>query len=216
MKARRVFANLAIFVGLIGVQTAWGQSGRDSTPPAPTPGKVEAPKAPASAAEAGIGVAVDSRTYVIGAEDVLMLNVWREPDFTRAVVVRPDGKITMPLIGDVVAEGLTPDALGKRIAEALAEFINKPEVTVAVNQVNSKKYFIAGQVNRPGQYPLAVPTRVGDALSAASGFRDFANTKKIVIIRGDQRIKFNWNEYAKGKKLEQNILLENGDTILVQ
>ena len=99
--------------------------------------------------------------------------------------------------------------------EALADFINSPDVTVQVYQVNSKKYFISGEVTRPGSYPLVGKTRVFEALNNAGGFRDFPNKKKIVIARGDQRLKFNYEDVLKGKKLEQNIFLENGDTIIV-
>jgi polysaccharide export outer membrane protein len=159
--------------------------------------------------------AVDPRTYVIGPEDVLFVRVWREQDFTAPYVVRPDGKITLPLVGDVHAAGLTPERLASQIEEALSEYINKPDVSVSLQQVRSKKYFITGQVFRPGEFPLPVPTRVFDALSNAGGFRDFANKKKIVIIRGNERLKFNYNDILKGKNLEQNVFLENGDTIFV-
>ncbi len=166
----------------------------------------------------GIGIgtaAVDPRTYVIGAEDVLFIRVWREADFTAPYIVRPDGKISLPLVGDLQAAGLTPERLADQIEQALAEFINKPDVTVSLQQVNSKKFYITGQVFRPGEFPLIVPTRIFDALSNAGGFRDFANRKKIIIMRGNDRLKFNYNDILKGKNLEQNIFLENGDTIVI-
>lgn len=172
----------------------------------------EAPKV----MEAPAALAVDQEKYKIGPEDLLFVRVWREPDFTLPVAVRPDGKITMPLIGDVQSSGLTPERLAAQLAAALKEYINEPQVTVSVQQVNSKKYSITGGVNKTGSYPLVVPTRVFDALSQAGGFREFANKKDIVIIRGDRRIKFNWEEVVKGKKLDQNIFLENGDTIYVK
>ena len=158
---------------------------------------------------------VDPKTYSIGTGDVLFVRVWREMDFTGPYPVRPDGKITIPLVGDVQAAGLTPDRLGEQLKQALSEYINSPDVTVSLQQVNSKKYFITGEVARPGEFILLQPTRVFDALSNASGFRDFANKKKIVIIRGAERIRFNYLEVLKGKNLEQNIFLENGDTIIV-
>lgn len=183
-------------------------------PPAP-PEKVEAPKTPQGAVD-GAAAPVDPRTYVIGPEDIIMVEVWREPDFTKPHGVRPDGKITIPLIGDVQASGLTPERLAGQLSQALKEFINEPQVTVSVQQVNSKKYFITGGVNKTGSYPLVLPTRVFEALSQAGGFREFANKRDIVIVRGDRRIKFNWDDVVKGKKLEQNIYLENGDTIIVK
>ena len=158
---------------------------------------------------------VDPRTYSIGVGDILFVRVWREMDFTGPYTVRPDGKITIPLVGDVQAAGLTPERLGEQLKQALADYLNNPDVTVSLQQVNSKKYFITGEVARPGEYTLVAPTRVFDALANASGFRDFANKKKIVIIRGAERIKFNYLDVLKGKDLEQNIFIENGDTIVV-
>jgi polysaccharide biosynthesis/export protein len=202
-------------VVLAAVALAQGQSkpGSQNTPPPPE--KVESAKA-APGPQDTAGAPVDPKVYVIGPEDVLNVDVWREPDFTKPHVVRPDGKITIPLIGDVQASGLTPERLGAQLASFLKEYINDPQVTISVQQVNSKKYAITGGVNKTGSYPLVVPTRVFDALSQAGGFREYANKKDIVIVRGDRRIKFNWDEVVKGKKLEQNIFLENGDTIIVK
>jgi len=158
---------------------------------------------------------VDPRTYSIGSGDILYIRVWREMDFTGPYPVRPDGKITIPLVGDMQATGLTPERLGEQLKQALAEFINSPDVSVSLQQVNSKKFFVTGEVMRPGEYILLQPTRVFEALSNASGFRDFANKKKIIIIRGAERIRFNYVEVLKGKNLDQNIFLESGDTIVV-
>jgi polysaccharide export outer membrane protein len=187
-------------------------NGGSPGPLAANPPKVEAPKV---AGVDNIAQPVDPRSYIIGPEDIIGINVWRENEFTRQVAVRPDGKITLPLINDVAAEGLTPERLAAQLAEALSEYINSPQVTVSVLQVNSKKFYISGEVNRPGTYPLVVPTRIGEALNQAAGFRDFAKKSDILILRGSQRIKFNWNDYVKGKNLDKNIFLENGDTILV-
>lgn len=162
------------------------------------------------------GLAVDPTTYVIGVQDQILVRVWREPDFTAPYTVRPDGKITIPLIGDVQAGGLTPERLAAQLKQGLSDYINNPDVTVTVTQVNSKKYFVTGEIFRSGEFPLAVPTRVFDALSNAGGFREFANKKKIVIIRGTERLKFNYLDILKGKNLEQNVLLQNGDTIVVE
>jgi polysaccharide export outer membrane protein len=186
---------------------------RGAPPPAPV--KTEAPKVIPGQAPEIATAGVDPRVYVVGPEDVLFIRVWREMDFTASYIVRPDGKITMPLVGDVQAAGLTPERLGEQLKQALSDFINSPDVTVTVTQVNSKKFFITGQVFRPGEFPLVVPTRVFDALSNAGGFRDFANKKKIVIIRGAERIRFNYLDMLKGKNSDQNIFLENGDTIVV-
>lgn len=160
------------------------------------------------------GAPIDPKTYVIGPEDVLYIAVFHEMELSGAVAVRPDGKITKPLIGDMQAGGLTPERLSAQLKQAFSTYINNPDVTVTVVQVNSKRYTVAGEVMRAGPYPLVLPTKVFDALSTV-GFRDFANTKKIKIIRGKERIKFNYNEVLKGKHLEQNIFLEPGDTIYV-
>jgi polysaccharide export outer membrane protein len=186
-----------------------------TAPPKPSP--IEAPKPLAgNAGVEGTGAPVDPRTYIIGPEDLLFIRVWREPDFTGPTPVRPDGIITIPLVGDMQAGGLTPDRLSAQLTEALSAIIVKPDVTVQIQQVNSKKFYVTGEINRPGSYPLVVATRVFDALNNAGGFRDFANKKDIVIVRGDKRIKFNYSEVVKGKRLDQNIFLENGDTILVR
>ena len=179
------------------------------------PEKTDAPKVlPNSTGAAGTAAPVDPKTYVIGPEDVLSIFVFHEPDLTRLESVRPDGKITLPLIRDVQAEGLTPERLMTQLTQALSTFIKNPEITVTVMQVNSKRYTIAGEVMRPGPAALVLPTKVFDALSNV-GFRDFANKGKIVIIRGNKRIKFNYNDVLHGKHLEQNIFLEPGDTIYV-
>ena len=197
---------------------AFGQIRNPEAPKGPEPVKQEAPKANTSStdATAGTGLSIDTKTYVIGPEDILFISVWREDTLTHQYGVRPDGKITVPLVKDIQAAGLTPERLGEQLTQALGEYFTKPEITVTVVQVNSKKFFITGEVNRTGQYPLVTPITVFDALNSAGGFRDFANRRAIVIVRGTQRIKFNYEDVLKGKKLEQNIFVENGDTIIVK
>jgi polysaccharide export outer membrane protein len=182
----------------------------------------QAPAAPAAAPATATGSkpaaaapAIDPKAYVIGPEDVISVNVWREPGNSGQFVVRPDGRIAIPLVGEVQAAGLTPERLSAAIAEGLQKVMTHPEVTVGVERVNSKKYFIQGEINRPGAYSLAIPTSVLEALVNAGGFRDFANTKKIVILRGTERLKFNYHEVSKGKNMEQNIQLQPGDQIIV-
>jgi len=159
----------------------------------------------------------NDETYVIGPEDVLQVIVWADPRLSGTFLVRSDGRISMNLIGEVVATGKTPAKLGAEIEETLKEkeILRRPQVNVQVTQINSKQYAINGEVNKPGSFPLVVPTTVMRALVNAGGFRDFANKKKIEIIRGEQRLKFNWNEVIKGKRLEQNVLLQPGDIIIV-
>ena len=163
-----------------------------------------------------VGLPIDPKTYVIGPEDILRIAIWREPDLSGIKGVRPDGKITMPLIGDMQASGLTPDRLTAQLKQGLSEFIKQPEVSVEIIQVNSKSYSITGGVNRPGRYPLVMAKTVFEAINDAGGFREFANQKDIIILRKGERLKFNYKEYVGGKHPEKNLVLENGDTILVK
>ncbi|HTS77301.1 MAG TPA: polysaccharide biosynthesis/export family protein [Bryobacteraceae bacterium] len=163
---------------------------------------------------------IDPKTYVIGAEDILNIRVWRENDFSGPRGVRPDGKITMPLVGDLQASGLTPARLADQIKQALSSNLKDPEVEVDVIQVNSKKYNMAGGVNRPGPYPMVTPVTVFQAINNAGGFKDFANQKDIIVLRADgkTRLKFNYKDFVKHgeNKKNVNVLLENGDTVLVK
>jgi polysaccharide biosynthesis/export protein len=194
---------------------AWGQAGKNA--PATIPQVVEAPRVNTTGTDA-VGQAVDPKSYMIGPEDILHVEVFRDADYTRSVNVRPDGKITLPLIGDLQAEGLTPERLGIQVKEALTQYMNAPEVTISVLQVNSKSFTITGKVNKAGRFPLVTPLRIFDAIGLTGGFQEFANTKKITIVRGTQRLYFNYSDYLKGKKaaLDQNIWLQNGDTISVK
>ena len=181
------------------------------------PAREEAPKVLPNTPGADINcAAVDPQTYVIGAEDIIFIKVYDADRFTGPQVVRPDGKITLYLLNDFQAAGLTPERLQEQLKGALMEYLQKPEVTVTVSQVNSRRFQIQGEVNRPGSFSLATPTHVFDALGNAAGFREFANRKDILILRGDgQILHFSWTDFTKGKKREANVLLENGDTIVV-
>jgi polysaccharide biosynthesis/export protein len=207
---------LTLGLGLAGLTAspALAQNRESSPPPASVSAAGRGDTAPAPP-KSDSGVAVDPKTYVIGAQDILSVKVWREQDFTGLYTVRPDGKITLPLIGDVQASGLTPERLADQLKQGLSNYINSPDVSVSLQAVGSKKFYITGEVNRPGEYVLAVPTKVFDALSNSGGFRDFANRKKIIIIRGADRLRFNYQDILKGKNMEQNIFLENGDTVFV-
>jgi len=158
---------------------------------------------------------VDPKTFQIGPEDILLIRVWREPELSSAVEVRPDGKISLPLIGELQAAGETAESLKTKVVELLSEYINKPEVMVSIQAVRSRRYHIQGEVTRPGTFPLVVPVTILEALTNAGGFREFANTKKITVLRKGKIIKFNYNDVVKGKNLDQNIMLENGDFIHV-
>jgi polysaccharide export outer membrane protein len=183
------------------------------TPPQQEPAK---PDTTEPAKTTPLPVNVDPKTFSLGPEDVILVRVWREPDLSGQLVVRPDGKITMPLIREVDAAGLSPEQLTARIGEALSKYINNPQVLVQVLAVRSKRYMISGEINRPGAYPLVAPTTAFEAITLAGGFRDFANKKNITILRGAQRLRFNYNDVVKAKNPAQNILLENGDRIVVR
>jgi polysaccharide export outer membrane protein len=158
--------------------------------------------------------------FIIGNDDVLSVNVWKEPDVSRSVPVRSDGKISLPLVGEVQATGRTPLKLEQEIAAKLKNFIGEPEVTVIVQQINSQKFNILGQVARPGSYPIANASTVLDAIAVAGGFRDFAKRKSIYVLRqnadGSQaRLTFNYKEVVKGENPAQNVKLQARDTIVV-
>lgn len=163
--------------------------------------------------------ATQDPSYVIGAQDVLDVDVWKEKELTRAVEVRPDGKISLPLLNDIQASGLTPMQLAANITDGLKKFITDPQVTVIVTQINSQRVYILGEVTKPGAYPLLPGMNVLQALSSAGGFTMFANTKKIYLIRkqdGKQKkFPFNYKDVISGKNTDQNIALRAGDQIVV-
>ena len=185
--------------------------------PAIDPARMAAPKA------SGIrkpGGPADDKSYILGAEDQISVMVNNSQEFNGSHLIRPDGRITVNLVGEVVAAGLTPDELTQVLKDKIKKYIVDPDVTVNVLAINSKRFFIQGEVNRPGEYKLVVPTKILEALVNAGGFRDFAKTKDIVIIReeGDKttRLHFNYKDVIKGKHLEQNVYLKAGDIIVVR
>jgi polysaccharide biosynthesis/export protein len=183
--------------------------------PAPPEAQQQAPPVPPAVDQA---VAVDP-TYTIGPDDVLGIVFWELPTHGGDVVVRPDGKITLPLLNDVQAAGLTPDQLRASLTTASARFIRDPSVTVVVKQINSRKVFVTGQVAKPGPYPLTSPTTVLQMLALAGGPTDFAKKHKISVMRTEngQTVshKFNYKDVIEGRKLEQNIMLRPGDTVVI-
>ena len=157
--------------------------------------------------------------YVIGPGDVLSVNVWRETEISQKLVVRPDGMITMPLVGDIPAKGQTPEQLGEVISKKLESVLTSPHVSVIVTEVHSKFYVVVGQVAKPGEYPLTRPTTVLEAVSQAGGFRDFAKAGKMYVLHMENgkrvRIPFNYNQVVKGKNPHQDIEVSSGDAIVV-
>jgi polysaccharide biosynthesis/export protein len=173
----------------------------------------------ATASDAPQKSAAADPNYVIGAQDVLDINVWKEPDLSRSVPVRPDGKISLPLLNDVQAAGLTPAQLAEQITTSLNKYMTNPQVTVIVSQINSQRIYILGEVGRAGAYALLPAMTVLQALSNAGGFTLYANSKKIYVLRHEngkqEKFFFNYKDVIAGKQSEQNIELKAGDTIVI-
>jgi polysaccharide export outer membrane protein len=164
-------------------------------------------------------VQINDAEYKIGAQDVLRIDVWKEDQLTRVVPVRPDGKVTLPLLNDVQAVGLTPMQLAGVISNGLKRYMNDPQVTVTMTEINSQRIYVTGEVTRAGAFPLLPNMTVLQALSSSGGFTQFARMRKIYVLRavdGKQvKLPFNYKEVVDGKKPEQNILLQPGDVIVV-
>ena|SRR5215471_17807618 len=203
---------LAAFLIVIGA-TANGQD------PAQQEKKEEAKDAKGQAAESPAPAASNDPAYKIGAQDVVKIDVWREDQLTRTVPVRPDGKISLPLLNDVQAVGLTPMELAGVIRDELKKFITNPQVTVSVLEINSRRIYVAGEVNKAGAYQLLPNMTVLQALSGAGGFTAFARVKNIYILRNvngmPAKIPFNYKDAIKGKNPAQNIELQPGDVVVV-
>jgi polysaccharide export outer membrane protein len=157
--------------------------------------------------------------YVIGPDDMLTIIFWREKDMSGDVQVRPDGKISLPLINEVQASGLTPEQLRLTVTEAAGKFVEDPAVTVVVKGINSRKVFMLGQIGKPGPFPLGGPTTVLQMIAIAGGVGEYSKSDKIVIMRVENgktvSHKFNYKDVTEGKNLQQNIDLKPGDTIIV-
>jgi polysaccharide export outer membrane protein len=193
---------IALLVGMTfwSLLSMWAQNSASANKPAPPPAPQVGP------------------TYVIGPEDVLYVSVWKEPDLTNTLPVRADGMISLPLLNDVQAAGLTPMQLADSITEKLKKYVSEPHVTVVVTQMNSKRIYITGEVMHPGAMNLLPDMNVLQALASA-GFTQFANTKGIYVLRterGTQRkIPVNYKKLVKGEAMDQNVTLKPGDTIVV-
>jgi polysaccharide biosynthesis/export protein len=163
---------------------------------------------------------VRSDSYIIGAEDVITVYVWKEPDMSKTIPVRPDGMISVPLIGEVKAAGYTPVQLQGELTEAMKKYVSEPQVTVVVEKIGSLNFNIVGEVNHPGYFPLTKRMTVLDAIAMAGGFKDFAKTKKVYVLRTaangtEQRLPFNYKDVIKGQNMQQNIELQPRDTVVV-
>jgi polysaccharide export outer membrane protein len=212
--SKKIFMNIVIsafvFSGIVLAQAGPGNSSQATPPASVNPGQTAGPVTKDHPEE----------NYVIGDGDVLGINVWKEQELTVSIPVRLDGKISLPLIGEVQASGKTPLQLKNDITTKLLAYLSAPDVTVTVQQMNSQKFNILGRVAKPGAYPLSATTTVLDAIAAAGGFLDFAKQKGIYILRKDsnggaRRIPFNYKDVIKGSHPEENIQLRPDDTIVV-
>jgi len=202
---------------LIG-SIALAQAAPAQPAPSATSDKTASDKAASDKATTAASASQAGPEYVIGPEDALHIAVWREADLTASLPVRPDGKISLPLLDDVQAAGLTPKQLANSITEKLKKFLADPRVTVVVTQINSKRIYLVGEVLHVGATPMLPNMTVLQALSSA-GLNQFANTKRIYVLRTEngkqQKLPVNYRKLVKGEQIEQNYLLQPGDTIVV-
>ena len=195
-----------------GAQAQATPSGQSAQPAAPARSGGAAPAAAAAGVTTPPG-------YVIGPDDGLAIVFWREKDLSADVVVRPDGMISLPLINDVRAEGLTPEQLRQAVTTAASKLVEDPTVSVVVKAINSRKVFITGQVGKPGPYPLNGPMTVLQLIAMSGGMAEYADKEKIVVLRNDGGkqilLPFNYKEVMTGKRLQQNVELKPGDTVVI-
>ena len=203
MKRVLTIGSMGIFILLVMTNMAYSQADKEIL----------------SKKEALVEVAVDGDQYIIGPEDVLYIHVWKEEALTRTVPVRMDGKISLPLVQEVKAAGLTPLQLKEVLMRKLKEFIENPIVSVTVTEANSYKVYISGYVRTPGVYRIRSETTVTQIIPMAGGFTEWANQKKILIIRNEdgreKRITVNYKKIMRGGDASSNVILKAGDTILV-
>jgi len=195
---------LFLLITLVIGSVALAQGTRDPSVVKPTPGDPS----------------VDSSTYVIGPEDVLDIYVWKETDLSRRVPVRMDGKISLPLVGEIQAAGLTPQQLKQQLINKLKDYVDIPNVTVTVMEVNSFKVYVTGRVAKPGVFTLRSETTILQIIPMAGGFTQWANERKIILVRKEQgqdkKYIINYKKIVSGEDLSQNLVLKPGDTIIVQ
>jgi len=219
----RVVVAALILVGIAQAQDAPAQSAAGSDSDKAVANKMVSDKTGPDAAApdkttSAVPASQGGPEYVIGAEDVLHIAVWKEADLTATLPVRPDGKISLPLLNDVQAAGLTPQQLASSVTEKLKKYIADPHVTVVVTQINSKRIYLIGEVLRAGATPMLPNMTVMQALSSA-GLNQFAKTKGIYVLRTEngkqEKLPVNYRKLVKGQDIEQNYLLKPGDTIVV-
>lgn len=205
----------AVCLGVFALVAALGGVAAAQPSQRPT---ADAQAAPADEAAPAPGITPPAG-YVIGPEDVLEVVFWREKDLSGQVMVRPDGMVSFPLLNDVQAAGLTPDEFRQKLLVAASRYVENPSAAVIVRQINSRKVFITGEVNKPGAYALGGQLNVLQLLTLAGGLKEYADEDKIAIMRtvDDKQVRFlfNYKDVVRGRHIEQNIQLEPGDTVIV-
>ena len=216
--------SVPLFVGAELPLQAQGAAGAKPAQTSPAPSKPPIVKSPAVVGTAKPPVAVPAGTtvpadYLIGPEDILTIVFWREKDLSSDVVVRPDGRISLPVLQDVNAAGLTPEQLRDALTKTAERFVEDPNVTVIVKEINSRRVFITGQVAKPGPYNVTSPMTVVQLIAFAGGLLEYADGEKILIMRTENSnptsFRFNYKDVREGKNLKQNIQLKPGDTVIV-
>jgi len=216
---------------LVAVSSIAGQLGAQTAPARASPSPQTKPAPPATAATGDFLSPYDRDTltpeYRIAPGDVLQLFVWKEPELSREVRVRPDGYVTVPLLGDLFAVAKTPKGLAAELAQQLSQFVNGPVVTVTLNDSSTLRFYVVGEVGRPGEFPLLGRTTVMQALALAGGFREYAKTEEVKILRQELSVTggrtrtreivlpLNYKAIAQGQNLHQNFALKPGDVIVV-
>jgi polysaccharide export outer membrane protein len=217
VKTQRSWKVLWAIAGVWGLSAAMASA--QNKPEASQPTQTASAKPAADRPEAVNPPLKVGKDYVIGADDVLDVSVWKEQELTRTLQVRPDGKISMPLLGDVQAAGFTPAQLAQTVSERLKKYLTAPQVTVILTQINSQRVYVTGEVTRPGAYPVLPGMTILQAITSAGGLTQFANTKKIFLMRDENHIQtkypFSYKEVLDGRKAEENLTVKAGDTIVV-
>lgn len=212
-----MLSTMIAFILMLSLSPAWAsQSPQASQSQASPPAEPASSVSGAQASPNGPALPTD---YVIGADDVLGIVFWRDRDMSGDVVVRPDGKISLPLLNEIQAAGLTPEQLRKQLETAARHYMEDPTITVVVRTINSRKVFVTGEVTRPGPYPLTGPTTVLQIIATAGGLLEYADAKNIIVMRVQNgrsvSFRFNYKDVTRRKNLQQNIQLLPGDTIIV-
>jgi polysaccharide export outer membrane protein len=211
VERRSVIAVAALLLGVLSAQTAENRAMAQTAKPGAEARPSKAPEP---------GTIAPPADYVIGPDDVLVVTYWREDKMSGEVVVRPDGKVSLPLINDIQAAGLTVGQFRDSITKAATKYLTDPSVSVTVKAINSRRVFVTGSVNKPGPYPLNDMMTVLQMLAVAGGLNEFAKEKEIRVMRVEggvtKSFKFNYRDVTQGKGLEQNIQLKPGDTIVVR